>query len=286
MKGRTHWRCVCFCIAVEIWCTWALYAMHRMIKSPTVAAFTSHYIWHECFVLYLQFETYEPDDRIFHVKYCIFAVFVVVLVFLLLFSVSFIFCYPHLLLHVRPFVILFRSYFCFFSSLFWILFPFHTTVLCVWVRHLFFVIMPGAAAAASNRAAWWLCMLWPTHLLPSPRYFHFCFPFDSCCRLLDSVLFTINSFSHSLTQHCMCDHMCWKRTTWTHTNFFCFQCFGLVWFLWGLLVVCVASFVSFFFVLFVLFISIQCKYHTRCVRTARSHNRREKNGRYEFECVR
>lgn len=171
-----------------------------------------HLVWVCCVSTIRTYEPNDDDDRMFHVRFCSF--------FLLLF-----FCYS-LAFHsfsvirffstfVRPFVILFRSYFESFFQ-----FSFHSVleyVVCVCVRHLFFVIMPGAAMTASSRAAWWLCVPLADALLPSPRGI-FIFVSHSirvvgysiqCCSL--------DTFSRSLAQHCMCGHMGWKRTTWTHT---------------------------------------------------------------------
>lgn len=183
-----------------------------------------------------------------------------------------------------------HSLFCFVPiSVFFFGFSFHFILQCCVCSPLVLCYYAWCAtAAASNRAAWWLCVLWPMLCCRHRVIFHFGFPFGSCRRLLDSVLFTRFILSLANAALHVWPNVLEEDDVSTY-NFFFFNVlgssgsYGVFWWCVSLVLFLLCCFL---FLLFVLFISIQCKHHNRCVRTPSSHNRREKNGRYEFECVR
>lgn len=154
-----------------------------------------HLAWLCCISTIRTYEPNDDDDRMFHVKFCSFCC-------CFCFSVT-LRRFIHFLLSASSPCSSVHSLFCFVPILnhsFNSLSTSYNSVVCV--RHLFFVIMPGATMTASSRAAWRLCVLSADALLPSPRVI-FIFVSHSvrvvgysiqCCSL--------DTFSRSLTQHC------------------------------------------------------------------------------------
>lgn len=175
-------------------------AMHRLteaiVSMSVVAFYIGLHLAFECvaymyriWTLVSSAQERRPTIKYSMYKYISYFVAAFISVCATLCSVSFILCYPLLLLlHVRQFVILFRSYLVFFSYSIFSFTSCSVSVLATCSLLLYLVYATAAVRPDDCACA--------DALLPSPRYFHFCFSFGSC-RLLDSVLF-VYALSRSL----------------------------------------------------------------------------------------
>lgn len=132
-----------------------------------------------------------------------------------------------------------HSLFCFIPIFLWFSFTSHAHTQCMCVRHLFFVIMPCAAATAVIRPD---DDTLPDALLPSPHYFRVLFFFvvsqsvlcrlnrvQFCCRFFFSLK---NATLHACPSRLEEDDAHISLYIFRFFFFVSFLCFGLVWFLW------------------------------------------------------